>query len=47
MAPPSRVAVDETQIEVDDEEKWLYAAIDTVIGDELAVDSVEQRVKGS
>ena len=28
-AQPSRVAVDEKQIEVDDEEKWLYAAIDT------------------
>jgi transposase-like protein len=26
---PSRVAVDEKQIEVDGEEKWLYAAIDT------------------
>ncbi|PSQ63658.1 MAG: IS6 family transposase [Halobacteriales archaeon SW_8_66_22] len=28
-AAPSRVAVDEKQIEVDGEEKWLYAAIDT------------------
>ena len=28
-AQPSRVAVDEKQIEVDGEEKWLYAAIDT------------------
>ena len=28
-ATPSRVAVDEKQIEVDGEEKWLYAAIDT------------------
>jgi transposase-like protein len=28
-AEPSRVAVDETQIEVDGEKKWLYAAIDT------------------
>ena len=28
-ATPSRVAVDETQIEVDGETKWLYAAIDT------------------
>jgi transposase-like protein len=28
-ASPSRVAVDEKQIEVDGEEKWLYAAIDT------------------
>ena len=27
-AKPSRVAVDEKQIEVDGEEKWLYAAID-------------------
>lgn len=27
-ASPSRVAVDEKQIEVDGEEKWLYAAID-------------------
>jgi transposase-like protein len=26
---PSMVAVDEKQIEVDGEEKWLYAAIDT------------------
>ena len=28
-AQPSQVAVDEKQIEVDGEEKWLYAAIDT------------------
>ena len=28
-AAPARVAVDEKQIEVDGEEKWLYAAIDT------------------
>ena len=28
-ASPSRVAVDEKQIEVDGETKWLYAAIDT------------------
>jgi transposase-like protein len=28
-AAPSRVAVDKTGIEVDGEEKWLYAAIDT------------------
>jgi putative transposase len=28
-AEPSRVAVDEKQIEVDGEKKWLYAAIDT------------------
>ena len=28
-AQPSRVAVDEKQIEVDGEKKWLYAAIDT------------------
>jgi transposase-like protein len=28
-AKPSRVAVDEKQIEVDGEEKWLYAAVDT------------------
>ncbi len=28
-ATPSRVAVDEKQIEVDGEKKWLYAAIDT------------------
>ena len=27
-AKPSRVAVDEKQIEVDGEAKWLYAAID-------------------
>jgi transposase-like protein len=29
LAEPSRVAVDEKQIEVDGEKKWLYAAIDT------------------
>ena len=28
-AEPSRVTVDEKQIEVDGEKKWLYAAIDT------------------
>jgi putative transposase len=28
MASPSRVAVNETQIEVDGETKWLHAAID-------------------
>lgn len=28
-ASPSRVAVDEKQIEIDGEKKWLYAAIDT------------------
>ncbi len=28
MASPSRVAVDETQIEVDGETKWLHATID-------------------
>ena len=28
-AAPSRVAVDEKQIKVDSEEKWLYAAIHT------------------
>jgi transposase-like protein len=28
-AQPSRVAVDEKRIEIDGEEKWLYAAIDT------------------
>jgi len=28
-AEPSRVAVDEKQIEIDGEEQWLYAAIDT------------------
>ena len=28
-ASPSRVAVDEKQIEVDGEKKWLYAAVDT------------------
>ena len=28
-AEPSRVAVDEKQIKVDGERKWLYAAIDT------------------
>jgi len=28
-AAPSRVAVDEKQIKVDGEKKWLYAAIDT------------------
>ena len=29
MAEPSRVAVDEKQIEVDGGKKWLYAAVDT------------------
>lgn len=29
MASPSRVAVDQKQIEVDGQKKWLYAAIDT------------------
>ncbi len=29
MATPSRFAVDEKQIEVGGEEKWLYATIDT------------------
>jgi len=29
MAEPSWVAVDEKQIKVDGEKKWLYAAIDT------------------
>jgi len=29
MAEPSRVAVNEKQIVVDGEKKWLYAAIDT------------------
>jgi len=28
-AKPSRVAVDEKQIEIDGEKKWLYAAVDT------------------
>ncbi len=28
-AEPSRVAVDEKQIRIDDEKKWLYAAVDT------------------
>ena len=29
MAAPSRVAVDEKQIKIDGDKKWLYAAIDT------------------
>ena len=28
-AEPSRVAVDEKQIEIDGEDKWPYAAVDT------------------
>lgn len=42
-ATPSRVAVDETQIEVDRETKWLYAAIDTESKLLLEVDIYSRR----
>jgi len=42
-ATPSRVAVDETQIEVDGEKKWLYAAIDTDSKLVLEVDVYSRR----
>ncbi|QLH79816.1 IS6 family transposase [Halosimplex rubrum] len=44
-AEPSRVAVDEKQIEVDDE-KWLYAAIDTDSKLLLEVDAYSRRGTG-
>jgi transposase-like protein len=40
---PPRVAVDETQIEVDGEEKWVYAAIDTDSKLLLEIDVVSRR----
>jgi transposase-like protein len=42
-AEPSRVAVDEKQIEVDGEKKWLYAAIDTESKLRLEVDVYNRR----
>ncbi len=42
-AEPSRVAVDETQIEVDGEKKWLYAAIGTESKLLLEVDVYSRR----
>jgi len=42
-ATPSRVAVDEKQIEVDGEKKWLYAAIDTDSKLVLEVDVYSRR----
>jgi len=42
-AEPSRVAVDEKQIEVDGEKKWLYAAIDTESKLLLEVDVFSRR----
>ncbi len=42
-AAPSRVAVDEKQIEVDGEEKWLYDAIDTESKLLLEVDVYSRR----
>jgi transposase-like protein len=42
-AEPSRVAVDETRIEVDGETKWLYAAIDTESKLLLEVDVFSRR----
>ena len=42
-AEPSRVAVDEKQIEVDGEKKWLYAAIDTESKLLLEVDVYSRR----
>jgi len=43
MAEPSRVAVDEKQIEIDGEKKWLYAAIDTESKLLLEVDVFSRR----
>ena len=43
MAAPSRVAVDEKQIEVDGERKWLYAAIDTESKFLLEIDVYSRR----
>ena len=42
-AEPSRVAVDEKQIEVDGEKKWLYAAVDTKSKLLLEVDVFSRR----
>jgi len=42
-AEPSRVAVDKTQITVDGEKKWLYAAIDTDSKVLLEVDVFSRR----
>ena len=42
-AEPSRVAVDEKQIEVDGERKWLYAAIDTESKFLLEIDVYSRR----
>ena len=42
-AQPLRVAVDEKQIEVDGEKKWLYAAIDTESKLLLEVDTFSRR----
>ena len=42
-ATPSRVAVDEKQIEVDSDKKWLYAAIDTESKLLLEVDVFSRR----
>ena len=42
-AKPARVAVDEKQIEVDGEKKWLYAAIDTDTKLLLEVDVFSRR----
>jgi transposase-like protein len=45
-AEPSSVTVEETRIEVDGEEKWLYAAIDTESKQLLEVDVFSRRVSG-
>ena len=42
-AKPSRVGVDEKQIEIDGEEKWLYAAVDTESKLLLEVDIFSRR----
>ena len=42
-AEPSRVAVDEKQIEIDGEKKWLYAAIDTSSNLLLDIDVYSRR----
>jgi transposase-like protein len=42
-ASPSRVAVDEKQIEVDGERKWLYAAIDVESRLLLEIDVLSRR----
>ncbi|MFQ3476818.1 DDE-type integrase/transposase/recombinase [Halonotius sp. F2-221B] len=43
---PSRVAVDEKQIEVAGEAKWLYAAIDTELKCILDIDVYSRRGTG-